>query len=141
MIDVTQNIQLDEDELQFTFVRSSGPGGQHVNKVATAVQLRFNVMNSRCLPDDVRQRLITQAGKRITDAGILLIDARRYRSQERNRCDAVDRLREMIEKAAIQPKRRRKTRPSLESKRRRLEAKHRRGEKKKLRRTPFDPEA
>jgi ribosome-associated protein len=135
-IRVTRTIAIDEGEVQLDFVRASGPGGQKVNKVATAVQLRFDVANSPSLPDDVRDRLVRLAGSRMTKEGVLVIDARRFRTQARNQRDAIDRLIEMIRQAAQEPKRRRKTRPTLASKRRRLEAKRRRSEKKRLRRSP-----
>lgn len=135
MIDITPQIALDESEIQVDFVRSSGPGGQNVNKVATAVQLRFDAANSASLPDDVCQRLLRLAGKRVTDDGIIIIDARRYRSQERNRQDAIDRLVTLIRRAAQEPRVRRKTRPSAASKQRRLETKRRQSVKKRLRRS------
>jgi ribosome-associated protein len=137
---ITPAISIDENEIQLEFVRSSGPGGQNVNRVATAVQLRFDVRNSPSLPDDVRQRLTRIAGKRVTEDGVLIIDARRYRTQERNRQDAIDRLVELIRRAARKPKVRRPTRPTAKSKRRRLEAKRRRSEKKRLRKPAQRPE-
>ena len=138
MIQVTPTIAIDESEIQLEFMRASKPGGQKVNRVATAVQLRFDVANSPSLPDDVRERLIDLAGKRVTEVGVLIIKAQRFRTQDRNRQDAVDRLIQLIRKAAEKPKRRRKTKPTLASKRRRLESKRRRGETKRTRR-PVPP--
>ncbi len=133
MIHITRTVTIDESEIQEYFVRASGPGGQNVNKVATTVQLRFDVANSRSLPEEVRQRLISLAGNRITEDGILIIDARRFRTQSRNREDAIARLVELIRNAAQRPKIRRKTRPTLTSKIRRLESKRRTAESKRVR--------
>ena len=134
MIQVTRNIAIDEREIEQHFIRASGPGGQNVNKVATAVQIRFDVNHSRSLPDEVRHRLIRLAGSRVTKDGILVIDARRFRTQERNRQDAIERLLALIRAAAARPKPRRKTKPTPASKQRRLEAKRQRSELKRGRR-------
>ena len=120
MIEITPNIALNEAEVKFSFIRSPGPGGQNVNKVASAVLLRFNAMSSPSLPDDVRARLLSLLGKRLTLQGDLLIKASRYRTQESNKQDALQRLCEFIERAAVAPKRRKKTKPSFASKQRRL---------------------
>jgi ribosome-associated protein len=133
MIEVTSGIVIDENEIQEEFIRSSGPGGQNINKVATTVQLRFDVASSRSLAEDVRERLISLGGRRITEDGVLIINARRFRTQGRNRQDAVERLAELIRRAAEKPKGRRKTRPTLASKIRRMEDKHRRAERKRMR--------
>ncbi|MDP6439766.1 MAG: alternative ribosome rescue aminoacyl-tRNA hydrolase ArfB [Candidatus Brocadiia bacterium] len=138
MIRITAAIAIDESEILEEFVRASGPGGQNVNKVATAVQLRFDVANSPSLPDEVRRRLILLAGKRVTQEGVLIIDARRFRAQERNRQDAMDRLIDLVRRAARKPVPRRRTRPTRASKERRLEAKRRRSETKQRRR-PVPP--
>jgi ribosome-associated protein len=134
MIQITPNIIIDENEIQQEFMRASGPGGQHVNKTATAVQLRFDVRHSPSLPHDVRERLVRLAGNRLTDDGVLIITARQFRSQERNRQEAIDRLVALIRAAARKPKPRRKTKPTPASKRRRLDAKRRRSSIKRLRR-------
>lgn len=133
MIRITRKIAIDEGELREEFVRASGPGGQNVNKAATAVQLRFNVINSPSLDEDVRARLIRLAGRRVNAQGELVISAGRHRTQSRNRRDALDRLLSLIRRAATAPKLRRKTKPSAGAKKRRREAKHRRGEIKRLR--------
>jgi ribosome-associated protein len=135
MISVTPTIAIDEREIEENFIRSSGPGGQNVNKLATAVQLRFDVRHSPSLPDGVRERLERLAGKRLTREGVLIITAQRHRTQERNRQDALDRLLELIRAAAIVPVRRRPTRPTMGSRQRRLEGKRRRSTIKGLRGT------
>lgn len=134
MIRVTRHIAIDEREIEQHFIRASGPGGQNVNKVASAVQIRFNIAHSRSLPDEVRLRLIRLGGSRVTKDGILVIDARRFRTQERNRQDAIERLLALIRAAAVRPKPRRKTKPTLASKQRRLEAKRQRSKVKRGRR-------
>lgn len=134
MIEITPDIAIDENEISEEFIRASGPGGQNVNKVATAVQLRFDVAGSSSLPDDVRQRLVDLAGKRLTADGTLIIDARRFRAQERNRRDALERLIKLIRLAAKKPKKRRKTKPSAASVEQRLTEKRHRREVKKGRR-------
>lgn len=133
MIRVNAQIELDEREIQEDFVRASGPGGQNVNKVSTAVQLRFDVARSPSLPDPVRVRLMTLAGRRLTQEGILILEAERYRSQRRNRDDALERLLALIREACEVETPRRPTRPTLASKKRRLDSKQWRGETKKLR--------
>jgi ribosome-associated protein len=127
------SLPFDEGELDWRFVRSSGPGGQNVNKVATAVELRFDVAGSRTLPDEIKARLKRLAGRRLSADGILVIDAQRFRSQARNRQDALERLTALLEKAAQRPARRIKTAPSAAARERRLEEKRRRGSTKRLR--------
>ncbi len=133
MIRVTEHIALDESELSESFIRSSGPGGQNVNKLSTAVQLRFDVRHSPSLPDDVRTRLERLGGKRLTREGVLVITAQRHRTQERNRADALERLVDLIRQAAVRPLTRRPTRPPKASRRQRLESKKRRSSIKALR--------
>jgi ribosome-associated protein len=134
MIEVTSAIKIEESEIQYDFIRASGPGGQNVNKVASSVQLRFDVRNSPSLDPDVKERLIKLAGSRITEAGILIIEAKRYRTQDQNRLDATQRLIALIQKALEKPKPRKKTRPSAAAMAKRLEAKKRRGDAKLARR-------
>ena len=139
MIEITPSLQIDERELQIDFVRASGPGGQNVNKVATAAQLRFDV-NASSLSEDVRRRLIRLAGNRVTTEGVLLIEAKRFRTQEQNREDAVQRFVELVRKALIPPKPRKQTRPTAASKAKRIKAKKLRGDTKRLRTKSFDLE-
>ena len=133
MFKITSNISLNEAEIEFSFIRSPGPGGQHVNKVATAVQLRINIKEAASLPEPVRARLMTQLASRLTTQGELIIKATRHRTQERNKQDALDRLREIIKEAAIPPKHRRNTKPTYASKQRRLAKKKLDGNTKSLR--------
>jgi ribosome-associated protein len=133
MIRITDQISLDEREIDESFVRASGPGGQNVNKVATAVQLRFDVRRSPSLPEEVRVRLERLAGARLTRDGVLVIIAQRHRSQASNRADALDRLVELVRRAAIAPRPRRPTKPSKAARERRIESKKRRAGVKKLR--------
>lgn len=135
-IRVTPTISLDESELEESFIQASGPGGQNVNKVATAVQLRFDVARSPSLPEGVRRRLIAAAGRRLTQDGVLIIHARSHRTQERNRADALARLIDLIRDAAVPPVPRRPTRPTLASKERRMTAKATRAAVKKGRGKP-----
>jgi ribosome-associated protein len=135
MIKITENIVIDEKQIQLDFVRASGPGGQHVNKTSTAVQLRFDVKNCRNLTQDIKMRVIRLAGKRMTAEGELIIFARSFRSQEKNRADAIERLIQLIKKAAKPIKVRRETKPSYASRKRRIENKKHRGKLKNLRRS------
>ncbi len=133
MIELTPTLSLDEKELVFNFIRASGPGGQNVNKVSSAVQLRFDAANSPSLPAEVKERLKKLAGNRMTEDGILIIEAKRFRSQEKNRIDAVQRLVTLIQKAAEPPKKRKPTRPSVTARAARIGTKRQRGELKRTR--------
>jgi ribosome-associated protein len=135
MIRVTDQISIGESELEESFVRSSGPGGQNVNKLSTAVQLRFDVRGSPSLPNDVAVRLMRLAGKRLTKDGVLVIIAQSHRTQERNRADAQERLVALIQQAAVKPVPRRATKPPRASKQKRLEGKKRRSVIKSHRRS------
>ena len=141
MIQITPALSIDERELRMTFVRASGPGGQNVPKLSTAVELRFDVAGSPSLPEPVKTRLLSLAGRRATDEGVLVIDARVHRTQAQNRQEATDRLIDLLRRAARPPTPRRKTRPTAASRRKRIEAKRRRGETKHLRRRPGPPPA
>jgi ribosome-associated protein len=136
MIEVTPTISLDDAELEFSFIRASGPGGQNVNKVSSAVQMRFDARGSPSLTNDVSVRLQKLAGSKLTLDGVIVITANRHRTQERNRADAIERLAELIRKAAVAPIKRRPTKPTKASKERRLESKSRRAGVKSLRGRP-----
>jgi ribosome-associated protein len=135
MIRVTDTISIDESEIEESFVRSSGPGGQNVNKLSTAVQLRFDVRHSPSLPNDVAIRLMALAGRRITKDGVLVLIAQSHRTQERNRADAMERLTALIKEASVKPIPRRATKPTKASKQRRIEGKKRRSGIKDMRRS------
>lgn len=137
-VEITATIAIDQSELEESFIRASGPGGQHVNKTSSAVQLRFDARRSPSLPDDVAARLMRLAGDRLTRDGVIVITAQEHRSQQRNREAALARLIDLIRRAAERPVRRRPTRPTLASKRRRLDTKKTRGAIKRLRGRPID---
>ncbi len=137
MIEISPGVSLEDSEIRFDYIRASGPGGQNVNKVASAIKLYFDVRQSPSLPDDVKDRLVRLAGSRMTTEGVLVIDARRYRTQEQNRLDAFRRLAALVQKALEKPKPRKKTRPTLTARAARLAGKKRRGLVKRLRR--YDP--
>jgi ribosome-associated protein len=136
MIEISSAVSIKEDEIQIDFVRASGPGGQNVNKVSTAAQLRFDIRGTASLAPDVKERLMRMAGSRVTEDGILIIEAKRYRTQEQNRADAIQRLVTLVQKALEKPKTRHKTRPTLASRQKRLQAKRQHGQKKHLRSRP-----
>lgn len=138
MLKITPSIQIDERELTFAFIRAAGPGGQNVNKVATAVQLRYDVRGSS-LPEDVKARLIKLAGRRMTQEGAMVIEARSFRTQEKNREDAIARFVSLVRRAVEKPKTRKRTRPTKGAKEERLKVKKKRGEVKRERqRKVFD---
>ena len=131
MLRVSDSLAIDESELDERFVRASGPGGQNVNKVATAVQLRFDVRRSPSLPDDVRQRLLAMAASKVTADGVLVIDARRHRTQAQNRDDARERLAELVRRASVVPRVRRRTKPTARARAQRIESKRQRAQIKR----------
>jgi ribosome-associated protein len=133
MLEITPTFSIDERELHLDFIRSAGPGGQNVNKVATAVQLRFDIANSQSLAPDLKGRLIRLSGNRVNADGVLLIEARRFRTQEQNREDALRRFAELVRKALVPPKPRKKTMPTAASKTQRLKSKKAKGSIKRLR--------
>ncbi|MEN6410267.1 MAG: alternative ribosome rescue aminoacyl-tRNA hydrolase ArfB [Anaerolineaceae bacterium] len=138
MIEITSSIKIDESELQFDFIRASGPGGQNVNKVATAAQLRWDVRATAALPEEVKTRLLKIASNRITEEGVLIIEAKRFRTQEQNRLDALRRLTVLVQQALEQPRVRKPTRPSVTARAARVGEKKKHGEIKRFRR--YDPD-
>ena len=130
---INSRLLIPQDEFRTSFIRASGPGGQHVNKSSTAVQMRFDVLNSPSLSDEIRHRLIQIAGNRMTSGGELIVTAQRFRSREQNRRDALQRIAALIRRATIVPRKRRRTKPSSAERKRRLDDKRKRGERKKLR--------
>jgi ribosome-associated protein len=139
MIEITSSISIDENELRLDYIHASGPGGQNVNKVASTAQLRFDIRKTQSLTPDVKERLIKLAGNRVTKEEILIIEAKRYRTQEQNRSDAIDRLVHLVQKAVVEPRKRTATRPSAAARESRIRAKKQRGEIKRDRRsTPED---
>lgn len=138
MLEVTSSVRISEKEFQWSFVRASGPGGQNVNKVASKAVLRWNVRSTSCLPAEVRERLLIQQANRVTTEGDLVLSSQRYRDQERNRQDCLEKLAALVRQAATRPKKRRPTRPTRGSKEARLQEKKRRSATKRVRRGPAD---
>ena len=138
MIEVTPTLKIDESEIQIDFIRASGPGGQNVNKVSSAAQLRWDVRATQVLGEEVKARLVRLAGSRMTEDGILIIEAKRYRTQEQNRLDAIARLAALVQQALVEPKLRRKTRPTRTSSAARVDEKKRRGGVKRIRQYKAD---